>query len=345
MNNESIESSDIQHEISSTENSNRDETLHAFFAKLNNDPINFREAMTRKNSENWRIAVKEELNSMKKNEMWELVDRPQKNCTNKRPNIIDSKWIFKIKTEKDGGKKFKARLVIRGFKDINTYELKETYAPVSRLVLVRTVLAIINHYDLEVCQLDVKTAFLNGTIDEEIFMEIPEGVDESEKLRKTKVCKIKRALYGLRISPKRWNEKFTEIVGLLGLVNDDHDPCLFTWRDGNRLAILILYVDDMLIASNDREKLLNIKTKLKEVFEITDLGEPQDFLGMKIRRDRRTKSMTITQTDYIERILENYDFSDIHPKYTSMVTRQVSNRERKDREEELDDNFDNTKRQ
>lgn len=84
---------------------------------------------------------------MKKNEVWELVDRPQKDCTSKRPNIIDSKWIFKIKTEKDGGKKYKARLVIRGFKNINTYELKETYASVSRLVLVRTVLAIINHYD------------------------------------------------------------------------------------------------------------------------------------------------------------------------------------------------------
>lgn len=120
MNNKSIEFSDMQHEISSTENNNRDETLHAFFAKLNNDPVNFREAMTEKDSKNWWIAVKEELNSMKKNEVWELVDRPQKDCTSKRPNIIDSKWIFKIKTEKDGGKKYKARLVIRGFKDINT---------------------------------------------------------------------------------------------------------------------------------------------------------------------------------------------------------------------------------
>lgn len=149
-------------------------------------------------------------------------------------------------------------------------------------------------------------------------MEIPKGVDKSEELRKTKVCKIKKALYGLRISSKRWNEKFTKIVDSLGLVNDDHDPCLFTWYDGNRLAILILYVDDMLIASNDREKLLNIKTKLKEAFEISDLGEHQDFLGIKIRRDRKTKSMTLTQTDYIERILEKFDFSNIHPKYTPM---------------------------
>lgn len=91
MNNKSIEFSDMQHEISSTENNNRDETLHAFFAKLNNDPVNFREAMTGKDSKNWWIAVKEELNSMKKNEVWELVDRPQKDCISKRPNIIDSK--------------------------------------------------------------------------------------------------------------------------------------------------------------------------------------------------------------------------------------------------------------
>jgi len=97
--------------------------------------------------------------------------------------------------------KFKARLVIKGFKDNNSYDLKETYAPVSRLTLVRTILAMINYYDLDACQLDVKTAFLNGTTEEDIFMEIPEGVQILDQIRK--IYKINRALYGLRISPKR----------------------------------------------------------------------------------------------------------------------------------------------
>lgn len=123
--------------------------------------------------------------------------------------------MFKRKTKPNGNTKFKARLVIRGFKDRNIYDLKETYAPVSRLVLVRTVLAIINYLDLDVCQLNIKTAFLNGTIDEEIFMEIPEGVRVTKETRERKVCKLKRALYGLRISPKRWNKKFTEVANSL----------------------------------------------------------------------------------------------------------------------------------
>ena len=95
----------------------------------------------------------------------------------RKPKVIDSRWMLKKKADKNGGKKFKARLVIRDFKDRNNYDLTEIYAPVSRLALVRSVFAIINKHDLHVVQLDVKTAFLNGTIDEDIYMEIPEGTD------------------------------------------------------------------------------------------------------------------------------------------------------------------------
>lgn len=126
-------------------------------------------------------------------------------------NIIDGKWVFKRKSEADGNVRHKARLVIRGFKDKNVYELRETYAPVLRLPLVRAVIAIINKYDLDVCQLDVKTAFLNGVIDEEIFMEIPDGTVHTDKERREMVCKLECALYGLKISPKKWNDKFTEV--------------------------------------------------------------------------------------------------------------------------------------
>lgn len=112
------------------------------------------------NKNEWISAVDEELSLIKKNQVWTLIDRPKLGKTGKRSNIIDSKWVFKRKNDCSGQTKFKARLVIRGFKDRNSYDLKETYAPVSRLTLVRTVLALINYYDLDVCQL----AFLNGII-------------------------------------------------------------------------------------------------------------------------------------------------------------------------------------
>lgn len=225
------------------------------------------------------------MNSLKKNEVWTIVDRPRLGKNVKKPNIIDSKWVFKQKGDGSSVTKFKARLVIRGFKDTNLYDLKETYAPVSRLTLVRTVLAMINFYDLEVCQLDVKTAFLNGIIKDEVYMAIPEGMKVSNETRQTKVCKIPRDLYGLRISPKRWNERFIEVANSMGLTNDQYDPCLFTYSSGETKVILLIYVDDILLASSNKKLLYKIKIGFIEAFEMTDLGEPKCFLGMNIQRN------------------------------------------------------------
>ena len=149
-------------------------------------------------------------------------------------------------------------MVSTEFKDKNCYDLKKSYATVSKMSLIRAVFAIINKENLEVNQLDVKTAFLNGELEEEIFMEIPEGLEVTKNTKDQKVCKLKKSLYGLKVSPKLWNKKFTEAARKLGLENDLHDPCLFTWRWNGKLALELLYVDDMLVASNDSTKLTEI---------------------------------------------------------------------------------------
>ncbi|XP_011684310.1 PREDICTED: uncharacterized protein LOC105447802 [Wasmannia auropunctata] len=158
------------------DDSEEDEIMFAMLATINRDPISYSEAMASTEQREWTAAINEELQSMKDNHVWKIVPRPKSSKDGKRPNIIDSKWVFKRKTSDDGGIKYKGRLVIKGFKDTNVYELKETYAPVSRLPVVRAVLAIINKYNLETIQMDVKTAFLNGTIEDEMYMEIPEGL-------------------------------------------------------------------------------------------------------------------------------------------------------------------------
>ena len=158
----------------------KDEIEHALLAQINQDPINYTEAMKCDDKEEWKIAVEEELSSMRENEVWILVDRSETAKLGRRANTLDSKWVFKKKIDVDGKEKNKARLVIRGFKDRNVYDLSKTYAPVSRLPLVRCVFSIINAYDLDVCQLDVTSAFLNGTIDENMYMEIPEGDDNRD---------------------------------------------------------------------------------------------------------------------------------------------------------------------
>jgi len=205
--------------------------------------------------------------------------------------------------------------------------LKETYAPVSRLAIVRAALAIINKLNLFACQMDVKTAFLNGTLEDDIYMSIPDGVECDEITKKNKICKLKKALYGLKISPKRWNKKFAEVAKELGLKNDFHEPCLFTWREKGELAFIVLYVDDLLIASNNQIILNKIKTKLNERFQMKDLGEPDVFLGMKIVRDKKNRVTKISQTEYTMRILERSNMLEARSHDTPMVTRQVKKRE------------------
>lgn len=141
-----------------------------------------------------------------KNKVWYYVDRP------KYKKVIDSQWIFKLK-ESQGQKKGTARLVVRGFKDTNDYELRETYAPVARRPTVFLNLAIINKLNLEVSQMDVKTTFLNGKLEtKEIYMEIPDGIECSKKFKREKVCKLQRVLYGLCISPQKRNQLFTKFM-------------------------------------------------------------------------------------------------------------------------------------
>ena len=152
------------------DNSEEDEIKYMFFARMNNDPTSYREALETAECEQWKGAVKEE---------------------------------FKKKIAEDGSIRHRARLVIRGYQDNNIYNLRETYAPVSRLPLVRALLAIINKHELDAYQLDVKTAFLYGELEEEIYMEIPDGYDCDKKTRATKVCKLKKSLYGPKISPKK----------------------------------------------------------------------------------------------------------------------------------------------
>ena len=195
------------------------------------------------------------------------------------------------------------------------------------------ILAISNKYDLELCQMDVKTAFLNANLNVPVFMEIPEGIECSSDIKRQKVCKLEKALYGLKLSPKCCNQRFTETVKGFGLKPDFYEPCLFTWHDRNKFLILILYVDDILLASNNRIKLKKIKTNLARNFDMTNIGEPKSFLGLEIQRDRKLRTLKINQENYIVKMISKFGYQDVHPQRTPMITNQVANRQRREREE------------
>ena len=174
--------------------------------------------------------------------------------------------------------------MIRGFKDTNEFELSETYAPVSRLPVIIAVFAVINKYDLEVWQLYFKTVFLNAGLDKDkkVYMEIPEGFGASSENIEKKVCIVIRAIYGLKISPKRWNGKFTREILILGLV---------------LLVILILYVDVIIFVGNCIFKMNEIRENLSSVFQMKDSGDLENFLGIEIYRDRKNKVIKMVQSE------------------------------------------------
>lgn len=192
---------------------------------------------------------------MDKNDVWALVKRP---TFFKKSDVIDSRWVFKAK-----GHKKKAWLVVRGFKDRTIYELTdETYSPITRLPLIRAVLSAANKNNWELCQIDVKTDFLHGELDKPIYMEIPEGLEVDDEIRRTKVCKLKKSSYGLRVIPKKWNERFLKEMRQQGLENSLHESCLNSYREKCEMSAVIPYVDNMLITSNKPERVQEIKTRL-----------------------------------------------------------------------------------
>nr|XP_029717511.1 uncharacterized protein LOC115260614 [Aedes albopictus] len=189
----------------------------------------------------WMDAVEDELALLESNEVWKLVKRP----ASIKP--LRSKWVFRLKEDEHGNAiKCKARLVVKGYLQKPGMDYQETYAPVAKLTTIRTVLAVGVQRRCFFHQMDVKTAFLHGDLREKIYMEVPDGVQAPSGM----VCRLQKSLYGLKQSPRCWNDKFNDVLLKLGFVRSKHDYCLYTWfsEDGNDAIFLVLYVDDLHVA-------------------------------------------------------------------------------------------------
>ncbi|KAL0421379.1 UNVERIFIED_CONTAM: Retrovirus-related Pol polyprotein from transposon TNT 1-94 [Sesamum latifolium] len=217
------------------------------------EPATYEEAVTSPNANEWITAMKEEMSSMAKNNVWELVDLPAGRKT------IGNKWVLKVKRKADGSiDKFKARLVAKGYTQREGIDYEETFSPVVRFASVRLILAIVAHLDLELFQMDVKTAFLNGELDEEIYMDQPEGFQEMGQKRK--VCHLKRSIYGLKQSSRQWYYRFHRAITSIGFTMVEEDHCVYVKRSEKNFMILSLYVDDILLAGNNMEMIVALRS-------------------------------------------------------------------------------------
>lgn len=251
-------------------------------AQLPSDPTTFREAMTGPEREKWRIAAQEEFNSLIKNKTWSLQDLPLDR------KAIEGKWLFKKKLQSDGTvDRYKARYVVRGFKQIPGVDYLENdlFSPVVRIPTLRYLFALAAELDLELQHLDICTAFLNGDLNEIIYIKQPEGFEE--KLYPDKVCRLHKSLYGLKQAPGMWHQKIDDFLKSLGFKHSSNDPNLYVLYNTLTMVVIALYVDDLIMASNHPGRLQSIKTSLQGKFDMKDLGSLSYCLGVQIIRDRK----------------------------------------------------------
>jgi hypothetical protein len=278
------------------------------------EPRTFQEAISSEDAEEWRMAMDQEIKSLAKNQTWELCELPQ------GKKSIGSKWVYRVKVDENGKKvKLKARLVVQGFKQRQGIDYSETFAPVVRLESLRILLALKAIKGWKSFQLDVKTAFLYGDIDREIYMAQPQGY--VEKGREHLVCHLKRSLYGLKQAPRIWNQEITNTLKSLGFVQTRSDNGVFILDQQGRFIILGLWVDDIpgfYVREEDRDWLV---CSLKEKYEITDEGDLTYILGTLISKSH-DGSLSISQKSYIQNKTEEFGVDDARQEYTPMVAGQ-----------------------
>ncbi|GAC1660287.1 MAG: hypothetical protein PVS3B3_30240 [Ktedonobacteraceae bacterium] len=384
------------------ENNRAQQEQRVFLAEaeiIMDDPTSYVEAVTSQEAKHWQAAIESELKSLRDNNTWTIVPLP----LGRRP--IGCKWIFKRKFHPDGSiARYKARLVAKGYSQQPGVDYEETFAPVAKFTSIRTVLTIGAILDLEIHQMDVKTAFLHGDLSEEIYMSIPDGIDQgsfvpksisdeslrdrhtwvgngwtqrrslndlgdgvytlqgdqgspgdkgsptpvglqlkandrvrdrdretqliptedqgsSEDMRSSSsepVCRLNRTLYGLKQSPRMWNKKINDfLVSNQGFTRLNADHSIYIRRAGG-LAIIALYVDDLLLLTETFEAMQKLKGELSKSYEMTDCGEIHHFLGIKVNRDRNRCTISIDQEHFVNQVLMRFDMMDCKPVSTPL---------------------------
>ncbi|GJY39534.1 retrotransposon protein, putative, ty1-copia subclass [Tanacetum coccineum] len=234
------------------------------------EPANYKAALLDPESDKWLNAMNVEMQSIKDNEVWELVDLP--------PDVktVGHKWLLKKKTDMDGAvHTYKARLVEKGFTQTPGIDYEETFSYVADIRAIRILIAIVAFYDYEIWQMDVKTAFLNGYLNEEQ-------------------------------ASRQWNKRFDDEIKKFRFSQNRDEPCVYVKASGSYVTFLILYVNDILIMGNNIPMLQDVKSYIGRCFSMKDLGEAAYILGIKIYRDRSKRLIDLCQIAYIEKILKRF---------------------------------------
>ncbi|KAJ9548673.1 hypothetical protein OSB04_021216 [Centaurea solstitialis] len=252
------------------------------------EPSNYKEAMAGPEAAKWKEAMESEIQSMYDNHVWELVDHTPGR---------------KTKTNMDGNvHTFKARLVAKGYTQTQGIDYDETFSPVAKIKSIRILLAIAAFHDYEIWQMNVKTAFLNGKLDEDVYMAQPEGFVHAKY--PDKVCKLKKSIYGLKQASRSWNLCFHKKIKEFGFSRIKDESCVYVKASGSNVVFLVLYVDDILFIGNNVPMLQDVKIWLGKCFAMKDLGNAACILGIRIYQDRTKRLVGFSQSTYLDKIFQ-----------------------------------------
>lgn len=258
------------------------------------EPSTFDQAMSCPDSDKWYEAMVQELQSIEGNQTWEATELPRDR------RAIGCKWVFKIKFDEKGCvTQYKARLVAQGFSQKFGQDYDEVFAPVASSVTFRLLLSVAGTKGFHVRHFDVKTAFLNGHLEQEIYMRQPPGFDTDNGM----VYRLKKSIYGLKQAARVWNETLHRVLLQHGCEQSEHDRCLYILKRNDFICYVLIHVDDLLVSSNCQDAIDDLYSSLSKNFELKNLGDAKQYLGINITRNEGGH-FAIDQVNYIEKIIQ-----------------------------------------
>ena len=272
------------------------------------EPKNIKEAIV---DDNWIIAMQEELNQFERNNVWKLVEKPE------NYPVIGTKWVFRNKLDEHGIIiRNKARLVAKGYNQEEGIDYEETYAPVARLEAIRMLMAYASIMDFKLYQMDVKSAFLNGLIQEEVYVEQPPGFEIPDK--PNHVYKLQKALYGLKQAPRAWYERLSNFLLEKDFSRGKVDTTLFIKRKHNDILLVQIYVDDIIFGSTNDSLCKEFSLDMQSEFEMSMMGELKYFLGLQIKQTQ--EGIFINQSKYCKELIKRFGMDSAKHMSTPMST-------------------------
>ena len=271
-------------------------------------PQSFDEAL---NSRDWKLAMDAEYNALIDNKTWHLVP-PKRGI-----NVIDCKWVYKVKRKSDGSlDRYKARLVAKGFRQRYGIDYEDTFSPVVKPATIRTILSVAVSRGWSLRQLDVQNAFLHGYLEEDVYMKQPPGYEDKSKSEY--ICKLDKALYGLKQAPRACHSWLSSKLCQLGFKASKANTSLFYYNKGSVTIYVLIYVDDIIVASSTQEATTCLLQDLRKEFALKDLGDLHFFLGIEVRKINN--GILLTQGKYARELLQRANMMECKPVSSPLST-------------------------